>query len=130
MWKIVFDAPYDDDNDKNDDDPDDDDVGDDDDKKCGSVCGKLSLQRTLVAKKSFSTTMSTIKTAPSTLIVVGLLMMIVIIMIIMIIIIMIIMIMMIVMILIIMMLAMIMLDAICQNFVDQVNCKNYCLSIC
>ena len=121
MRKIYFDAPYDDDNDKNDDDRDD---GDDDDKKCGSVCGKLSLQRTLVAKKSFSTTMSTIKTAPSTLIVVGLLMMIVIIMIIMITIIMII------MMLIIMMLAMIMLDAICQNFVDQVNCKNYCLSLC
>ena len=30
----------------------------------GEVCRKLSLQRTLVAKKSFSTTMSTIKTAP------------------------------------------------------------------
>ena len=29
----------------------------------GEVCRKLSLQRTLVAKKSFSTTMSTIKTA-------------------------------------------------------------------
>ena len=98
----------------------------------GEVCRKLSLQRTLVAKKSFSTTMSTIKTAPSTLIVVGLLMMIVIIMIIMIIIIIMIimMTMIIIMMLIIIMLAMIMLDAICQNFVDQVNCKNYCLSIC
>ena len=32
----------------------------------GEVCRKLSLQRTLVAKKSFSTTMSTVKTAAAT----------------------------------------------------------------
>ena len=31
------------------------------------MCGKLSLQRTLVAEKSFSTTVSMVKTAPANL---------------------------------------------------------------
>ena len=31
------------------------------------MCGKLSLQRTLVAEKSFSTTVSMVKTSPANL---------------------------------------------------------------